>query len=204
MNLPDGSTPSNGTRGVEGGPIFPTGCNCSMRESSRRPEDRGPEGRLRSASLHSITGGIQPGTFAKLATSETYESGLMARFLLAYPDRQPKSWTDEEISGDAMDGWTELVRRLYELPIEAIGDNFYPDRRRLSREGKKAWIAFYNAWAKEQADVQGELAACYSKMEAYAARLALIHHVATCVEAGQSDDCEVGEESVKAGVALAR
>jgi hypothetical protein len=48
------------------------------------------------------------------------------------------------------------------------------------------------------------LAAAYSKLEAYAARFALIHHVVKCVAAGIDDRSEIGTESVVAGIALVR
>jgi hypothetical protein len=47
---------------------------------------------------------------------------------------------------------------------------------RLSADAKEVWKAYYNAHGMEQADLTGDLSAAWSKLEEYAARLALIFH----------------------------
>ena len=47
----------------------------------------------------------------------------------------------------------------------------------LSPKGKQAWIDFYNAHAIEQAEMAGDLAAAWAKLEGYAARFALLVHL---------------------------
>jgi hypothetical protein len=49
---------------------------------------------------------------------------------------------------------------------------------RLSGDAKTAWKTYYNAHAVEQADLTGDMAAAWSKLEEYAARLALVVHFA--------------------------
>ena len=51
---------------------------------------------------------------------------------------------------------------------------------------------------------EGELAAAYSKLEGYAARLALLHHVVTHIDLETSDIRPVGPRSVEAGITLVR
>jgi hypothetical protein len=51
---------------------------------------------------------------------------------------------------------------------------------------------------------EGEMAAAYSKLEAYAARFALVHHVLACAWLETDDRREVGLKSVEAGITLAR
>ena len=47
----------------------------------------------------------------------------------------------------------------------------------LSPEAKAEWVKFYDEWADEQHASEGELAAAFSKLEAYAARFAMLHHI---------------------------
>src|SRR5262249_56519175 len=49
---------------------------------------------------------------------------------------------------------------------------------RLSADAKAAWTTHYNDHAVEQADLTGDMAAAWSKLEEYAARLALVVHFA--------------------------
>ncbi|HWB10092.1 MAG TPA: DUF3987 domain-containing protein [Pirellulales bacterium] len=72
-----------------------------------------------------------------------------------------------------------LINRLYDLR-PTIGDEGEPRPVvvGLTHDAKTAWKAYYNDHAREQADLAGELSAAWSKLEEYAARLALVVHFA--------------------------
>src|SRR5262249_4575213 len=59
-------------------------------------------------------------------------------------------------------------------------------------------------WGERQFQAEGEQAAAFAKIEAYASRLALLHHVVSHVSADADDRRPVTEASVRAGVELAR
>jgi hypothetical protein len=124
-----------------------------------------------------VSGGIQPAILQRALGLEHRESGLAARLLLAFPPRNVKRWTEADIDPSAE---TELVRlfdRLYELQPTASDDGEpRPVLVRLSAEAKTAWTTYYNAHAVEQAELTGDMAAAWSKLEEYAARLALVLH----------------------------
>jgi hypothetical protein len=65
-------------------------------------------------------------------------------------------------------------------------------------------VAFYDQWAREQAAVEGDMAAAYSKLEAYAVRFALLHHDISHVARGEDDRVLVEAESLQAGAVLCR
>jgi hypothetical protein len=77
---------------------------------------------------------------------------------------------------------------------------------RLSPSAKAAWIRFYNEHAQEHVDLSGDLSAAWSKLEGYAARLALVVHLVRWAAGDTSlAGCDVVDEtSVAAGVALSR
>src|SRR5262249_39581408 len=64
------------------------------------------------------------------------------------------------------------------------------------------WVRFYDGWAEQQAASEGEMAAAMSKLEGTAARLALLHHVVSCVGVASSDLRPIGPVSMEAGIAL--
>ena len=68
-----------------------------------------------------------------------------------------------------------------------------------------AWKTYYNTHAQEQADLTGELSAAWSKLEEYAARLALVVHFARWAAddptLASADVVDVA--SMAAGIALA-
>jgi hypothetical protein len=153
----------------------------------------------------SVTGGIQPGTLARvLATPEAVESGLLARLLLARPPRAPKTWTEATVRPETHQRHAELIAGLLALQPTQLDGAAVPVALSLRDDARHAWIAFYEEWAREQAQADEAVAAALAKLEGYAARLALLHHVVTHVGLGVDDRRPVGRRSIEAGVALAR
>jgi len=155
----------------------------------------------------SIAGGVQPGILDRVMGYEHRESGLLARLLLAMPPRHVKHWTEATIPESIEASITAIFRALYELKRDH-DDNGNPHPRilRLAPDGKRAWIAFYNAHAKEHAELTGDLSAAWSKLEGYAARLALVVHCVrlTASDPTVADPDAVDETSIAAGVSLSR
>ncbi len=153
----------------------------------------------------SVTGGIQPGILAKAVNNEHFDSGMVARILMAWPDRRKKKWTENDISRTTQENYHEIVDRLLNLqPFQSPGRPSMPHRLLLTSEAKAIWVDFYDSWAETQADSEGDLASAYSKLEGYAARLAMLHHIVTMLDLGVDDKRNVLPASVEAGTALIR
>jgi DNA polymerase I-like protein with 3'-5' exonuclease and polymerase domains len=151
----------------------------------------------------SVTGGIQPGVLARALTAEVLDAGGGARVLMAMPPRLPKRWSEVEVSPEVEDAYHAALDQLQSLDFAEKDGEPVPYVLRLSPEAKEAWKEFYDRWAKEQAAVEGELAAAFSKLEGYAARFALLHHVVTLTGLGSDDTAHpVGAKCVEAGVTL--
>jgi hypothetical protein len=148
----------------------------------------------------SIIGGVQPGILRQLLAKEHFEDGMAARLLLAMPPRRVKKWTDAEISEEAERALSELFDRLYTLQPEFdVAGNTSPIILPLTRRAKEVWIQFYNVHAIELAARSGDLAAAWSKLEGYAARLALVVQLIKDPESRAVD-----KASVESGIALSR
>ncbi|HQA44935.1 MAG TPA: DUF3987 domain-containing protein [Phycisphaerae bacterium] len=155
----------------------------------------------------SITGGIQPETLRRALGTAHRENGLAARLLLSCPPRRQKRWTEADMDAATEAKIERVFERLYELQPDA-DDEGEPRPRlvKLTAEGKAAWVRFYNAHAAEHAELAGDLSAVWSKLEGYAARLALVVHFirwAADDPTLQSPDA-VDETSIAAGVELSR
>jgi hypothetical protein len=152
----------------------------------------------------SVAGGVQFGSLARALTPEYFEAGLTARLLWAMPPKRRKRWTEVEIAPEAHAAYDKLLSQLRDLQLdEGAGGDREPFAVRLTPLAKEAWVKFYEEWAREQAAVEGDLAAAFSKLEGYAARFALIHHVVSRV--GDLEDGQPIEPvSIEAGIALAQ
>lgn len=155
----------------------------------------------------SVTGGIQPDTLRRALGTEHKDNGLAARLLLTCPPRRPKKWTEADIDPRTEAAIESIFDRLYDLQPDT-DDEGEPQPRivTLTPEGKAAWVRFVNEHGVEHAELTGELSAAWSKLEGYAARLALVLHFirwAANDPTLQSPEA-VDEASITAGVKLSR
>jgi hypothetical protein len=156
----------------------------------------------------SVAGSIQPGVLRRTLTPEHHESGMAARFLYAMPPRKQKRWTEAEIDEQLEADVLALFDRLYDLQPDYDEDGEpIPRLVKLSTGAKHdVWIPFYNEHGKEQIELDDDLSAAWSKLEGYAARLALVHYLVRVAadDPTVSDPDTVDETSMAAGIALSR
>lgn len=153
----------------------------------------------------SIAGGIQPGILRRVLRAEHRENGLAARLLLAYPPRVRKAWSDATVDPATESAVAAMFGRLYGLSMDT-GEDGEPMPRTitLAADAQEEFIAFYNAHARTQATLVADEAAAWSKLEAYAARLALVIHLAREALADAPTPGPVDRQSVAAAVTLVR
>lgn len=147
----------------------------------------------------SVCGTIQPGVFASIMAGAHTESGLTARLLLARPPIKPKRWTERGPSQAGSDRYATMLAELLRLdPLEGERGP-EPIRLPLSRAARATWAEFYNRHARRTHAAESDReAAALSKLEAYAARFALIFTLADDRYAN-----EVTDDAMRRGVALA-
>ena len=155
----------------------------------------------------SVAGCIPPETLARALGAEYRENGLAARLLLTCPPWQQKRWTDHDIDPADERVIGELFEQLYGLEAGADDEGeLAPRVVRMTAGAKAVYVTFFNEHGIEQAELSGDLARAWSKLEGYAPRLALVLHFARW--AGGDPSLEnvdaVDEVSMRAGVALAR
>jgi hypothetical protein len=148
----------------------------------------------------SICGTIQPRVLARALDAEALAAGLGARFLLAMPPVHKRVWTERQVAEELADRYARLLADLLALPP---GDKGRPERLQLSGPAKGCWVRWFNQWGERQYAALDAEAAVLAKIEGYAARLILQHHVVSHVAVGSADICPIGERSVAAGIRLA-
>jgi hypothetical protein len=151
----------------------------------------------------SICGTIQPSVFASALDKESLDAGLGARILLCAPPERKRVWTEAEVTEELAEEYAGLLEKLLALPLKD------PAKRRphvigMSPGAKQLWIEFYNEWGEVQLQSEGAQRSAFSKLEAYCLRLALVHHVVSCVSRGADHLCQVTKESFAAAIGLVR
>ena len=152
-----------------------------------------------------VCGGIQPAILDRALGREHRESGLCARLLFACPPRKPKQWIDHDIDPALEESIVQLLDRMYALhPTIDDDDQFHPVVIGMKREAQTAFRSFYEAHAVELADLTGELAAAFNKLEEVACRLALVVHYVRWAAGDESitNSGPLDLQSMDAGITL--
>lgn len=151
----------------------------------------------------SIVGGIQPGVLRRAIGHEHMQDGLCARLLLAMPDPKPVRWTDATIDQPTEAAMSEVFEKLIGMGAGADDDGqAEPFAMPLTAAAKELWVDYYNRHRAESVGLDDDLCAAWSKLEAYAARFALIFQCCSWA-AGAGAELEVDEVSIGAGISLA-
>ena len=153
----------------------------------------------------SITGGIQPGTVARILQLEFFENGMTARLLMAAPPRKVKKWSDTQLSLQTLVQYDALFDGLHALTFDMSSGKPEPIDISLTGAAQAAYETFYNELGQAQAEVGDDIAGMLAKIEGYCARLALIIHLVRD-EANdltlQSSDA-IDQSSVESAITLA-
>lgn len=150
----------------------------------------------------SLVGGIQPAILRRAISREHLHDGLCARLLVAFPAWQPITWTDATVSPATESRMSDVFDSL--LSLEPAADpegKSIPYAMPLTPEAHRAWVSYYNRHRAEMAELDDDLAAAYSKLEAYAARFALIFQLCSWAD-GQVTADKIDQASIDSGVAV--
>lgn len=149
----------------------------------------------------SLTGGIQPAVMATAFKKQYRDNGMLARLLVAAPPRQRKVWSERGIDANTVEDYSSLINNLFSLQGTLDDDDMVPVELTLTEDAKALWVAFFDDHADEQVQLDGDLAAAWSKLEGYAARLALLLHMASWASEGASST-QVDADSMRAAITL--
>ena len=150
-----------------------------------------------------ITGAIQPGLWHSVLTTEHQASGMAARFLMAWPPRKSKRWSDATVSQSTGEAYALLIRQLIDLDHETTDSGHYcPKYIGMDSYAKRSYRDWYNRHNLDHVDRDGSLAAASAKIEEIPLRIGLILH---CVKHA-TGDCQIDRvdaETMQAAITIA-
>lgn len=155
------------------------------------------------AAAVSLVGGIQPGVLRAAIGREHMQDGLCARLLLAMPPPKPVVWTDVTVDQQAESSMNDLFDRLLSLePAANEHGDPEPFPLDLTPEAKAVWVEYFNRHRAELVDLDDDLAAAWSKLEAYTARFALIFQLCAWADGDASAGNAIDEVSMLKAIEL--
>jgi len=139
----------------------------------------------------SIIGNTQPGIARRLFDQGAQESGMLARFCVAWPPSKPTKITNRKPDAAGRADAEALFRRIHALP--SIADE--PKRLCLSPEGFEVFKPFHNEQNELAHAADGNAAAAISKTPGLALRIAGVLHVARSLSSFGADGV-VGSDGI--------
>ena len=126
-----------------------------------------------------VAGGIVPDMLSTLPEGRGRDDGFLARLLFAYPDRVARVYSEQGISDTVTGAWDELAMALWRRSMRDVEGKPTPHVVTMDPEARREWVAWCRAhYAEQEADdFLDSLEGPWGKLEAYAARLALILHL---------------------------
>ncbi|MBG9941781.1 YfjI family protein [Brevibacillus formosus] len=148
----------------------------------------------------SIVGAMPPAVLPSITNGQvSQEDGFLDRILMAYPDAEPQSWTDDDVSDSAKQHFFDAFQQLWNLSPREDGQ---PLLVALNEEAKALFQVNYNEMANEMKSGEyAHLRGVWSKLRGQVARLSLILHMARLVD-GETSESSVDAESMAMALAL--
>ncbi len=150
----------------------------------------------------SLYGTIQPEVLPELGDRK---DGLLDRFLYAYPERVPRSWSDHEISDESERQILELYEALRNLEMER--DEFgepVPKRVHFTPEARELFKQIFNEHDSEMNALgfPEQLEGPWAKLEGYFARITLLLAIMRNTLEGSTDERIEQGDVLRASVLL--
>ncbi len=126
-----------------------------------------------------VIGGMTPGMLSTLPEGRGRDDGFIARLLFSFPDPPRRVYSEEGVPDAVASSWADLARSLWLRPMRDQDGKLCPRVVYMADDAKREWAEWCRAHYKEQeADgFSDDLEGPWGKLEAYAARLALILHL---------------------------
>lgn len=153
----------------------------------------------------SIVGTIQPEVLRRCLTRDRLESGMAARFLLAWPPPRQSSWSEVYVDDALQDRYAGMIDRLLGIPlsVDPITDEPQPAMLPLSPAAKALFVPWHNQHEAERIELDGPLSAAWSKLTGYSLRLALVIELLEWAQGTTfGHPGVVSERSMASGIAL--
>ena len=127
-----------------------------------------------------VTGGIQPDVLPDLLEERGKDGGFLDRILFSWPDSLPLGYSHDGISDETASDYRDVIDALYELePASEENGSMASVELRFTADGYRTWHRWIDSHCAEvnQPEFPDHLRGPWSKLRAYAARLALIIQV---------------------------
>lgn len=141
--------------------------------------------------LMPVLGGIQPGIFSQISTSDNKDNGFLDRLLLSFPEKDIEHYNRNSISQELLDWYEGYICQFYDQMRKNVlaykFDSIDPNIIRFSEEADLEWERIFNNLSDMQNsdEINEYVKSMLSKQKSYVPRLAMIIHCLDCYDTGK-------------------
>lgn len=140
--------------------------------------DRKGESRYIRNTGASILGGIQPRIMPQVFSQDSFDDGLLPRFLFINAENKPLGFARQGIDDKYLTHWSTILKSCYSIPISLDDNGFVkPEIVRLAEEAIDAWAGFYNEMGQTRPFLSERARVFIPKLLHYGLKLAGILHI---------------------------
>jgi len=132
--------------------------------------------------LMPVLGGIQPGIFSQISTSENKDNGFLDRLLLSFPEKEIEHYNRNSIDTEVLEWYDAFICQFHDQMknnvLEYKFNSIAPKIIRFNSEADNEWERIFNNISDMQNsdEVNEYVKSMLSKQKSYVPRLALILH----------------------------
>lgn len=126
----------------------------------------------------SIIGGMPPGVMPKVFDQESFDDGLLPRFLPMHSGDKPQKFSRESIPTADLEYWDNILKKCYQIKLVKGDDDFVkPIVLKFDNDTLDSFEAFYNEYMEIAPFVSNRIQVFIPKLITYCSRFALVLHV---------------------------
>jgi len=132
--------------------------------------------------LMPVLGGIQPGIFSQISTSENKDNGFLDRLLLSFPEKEIEHYNRNSMETEVIEWYEAYICNLYDQMksnvLEYKFGSISPKIVRFDKQADLEWERIFNNLSDMQNsdEINEYVKSMLSKQKSYVPRLALILH----------------------------
>ena len=147
--------------------------------------DRKSGSRFIHNTFASIIGGVQPQIMPKIFDTDSFNDGLLPRFLFVNASSKIQRFSRVGITDGDLVYWNDLITFCFDIPLIQDSEGYVePKVLILSSDALNLWESFFNEYHELAAFLPGRLKVFIPKLITYSLKLAGILHILDCFECG--------------------
>lgn len=165
--------------------------------------DRKTETKFIANTGAAIIGGIQPRTLPKIFNADSFDDGLLPRFLLLHSDGMPQRFSRQSISVTDLDYWNNLLDVCYSIRVVIDDLGFVKAKVLILNDNAlNLYEAFYNEFALKMPFLSERAKVFMPKLTAYyCLKFAGLLH---CIKTLPYFDGTIAEDTMRDAIRFAR